>query len=40
MFRARERGRCVWPFAISLLALIVTIVLYVGANTDRETAQK
>jgi hypothetical protein len=34
MFRARERGMSFWPFAVSLLVLIVMVVLWFGANSE------
>lgn len=38
MFRARERGMSFWPFAISLLGLIVFIILWFSAASERDNA--
>src|SRR6185503_1054027 len=36
MFRARERGMSFWPFAISLLLLIVVVILMFDANSKAD----
>lgn len=38
MFRARERGMSFWPFAVSLLGLIVFIILWFSAASERDNA--
>ena len=38
MFRARERGMSFWPFAVSLLAVIVLLVMYFGVASERDQA--
>src|SRR5262245_3448807 len=40
MFRARERGMSFWPFAISLLALIVLLIRWLDATSKRDQFQK
>jgi NAD-dependent DNA ligase len=36
MFRARERGMSFWPFAISLLLLIVLVIMWFSATSERD----
>ena len=38
MFRARERGMSFWPFAVSLVVIIVLLVLWYSAVNDRDKA--
>jgi BRCA1 C Terminus (BRCT) domain len=40
MFRARERGMSFWPFAISLLGLVVFIILWFSATSERDNANR
>jgi hypothetical protein len=38
MFRARERGMSFWPFAVCLLGLLVFLLFWFSASTDRDNA--
>lgn len=39
MFRARERGMSFWPFVVSLLLLIVFVIMWFSATTERDEAK-